>query len=68
MVTTSYWPPRIAASVHGLLAKDISFQHHPVELNLRVLSFEFVGQELHDDHVAVVDGGNGQGSPRVKEG
>ena len=41
------------------LAQDVLTQHHPVQLDPALL-FEFRGELLHQDHVGVVHGGDGQ--------
>ena len=42
------------------LAQGVFLQHHPVQLDVRVLGFEILRQLLHHHHVVVVDGGDGQ--------
>ena len=47
---------------HGdALAQHVLLQRHPFELDVRVLGGEVVRQLLHADHVAIVDGGDGDG-------
>ena len=43
------------------LAQHVLFQNHPVEGDVRMRLLEFAGQALHDHHVGVVDGRDGDG-------
>jgi len=54
--------PALGGDVGGqALAQHVFFEHHPVQLDLRMLGLEGFRELLHADHVAVIDGGNGQG-------
>ncbi|MNQ74970.1 hypothetical protein D3C85_897430 [compost metagenome] len=54
--------PALGGDVGGqALAQDVFFEDHPIELDVRMLGLEGFRELLHADHVAVVDGGDGQG-------
>ena len=60
MVMMSYWPPLVAMSVVTFWRSTFSSSVTQLQLDVGIGLGEVVRQLLHADHVAVVDGGDGQ--------
>ena len=60
MVRMSNWPPSRGDVGRHFLAQHVFFERDPVELDVGIGLGEILGQPLHADHVAVIDGRDGQ--------